>query len=97
MYLRPLALFTTLTFTLSAAALTDGNGYEYKVTTNASGATLTSKTTVIYLGKSCDAKSPQHGRGTWGWANGGTVVQFMDKRVAFPRQRPPFEDGRCRL
>lgn len=41
---------------------------------------------VIYLGRSCDAASPRLGQGTWAWANGGFVVEFPTRRIAFPRQ-----------
>lgn len=80
-----------------AHALVDSDGNKYKVTINSNGAVLQSKTKVIYLGNSCGAKSPQLGRGTWGWANGGVIIQFIDHRVAFPRQESPFEDERCPL
>lgn len=40
----------------------------------------------IYLGKSCDAFHKVFGSGTWGWANGGFVVQFGNNRFPFGRQ-----------
>lgn len=85
-------LASTLTY-----ALTDSNNNQYSVSKSSAGVILESRNAVIYLGKSCDAKSPQFGRGTWGWANGGVVIQFVDKQIGFPRQESPFEDGRCSL
>ena len=59
----------------------------FAVTYNSSGAKLTSPKVVIFLGHQCDAKSPQYGNGSWGWANGGTRVTFTDGRaIGFPRQ-----------
>lgn len=43
----------------------------------------------IFLGRKCDAYSPSFGRGYWYWANGGTVVEFQNKRFAYARSDPP--------
>lgn len=59
----------------------------FTVTYNASGARLQSPRVTIFLGVECDARSPQYGNGSWGWANGGTRVTFADGRaIGFPRQ-----------
>ncbi|GAB2715107.1 hypothetical protein GCM10027172_07560 [Halomonas garicola] len=78
-----------------AHVMTDGSGRNYNVTMNDSGAVMKSGDAVIYLGNSCDAFSEKYGRGTWGWANGGVIIQFIDHRVGFPRQESPFNDSRC--
>jgi hypothetical protein len=59
----------------------------FAVAYNGSGAKLNSSRVTIYLGVRCDAHSPQYGNGSWGWANGGTRVNFADGRaIGFPRQ-----------
>ena len=83
---------------LIAFAYVDGDGNEYEFTTNADGAILKSSATTLYLRKSCDANSPQYGKGTWGWANGGFSVEFKTTRIGFPRQEIEIDnDGGCRL
>lgn len=77
--------------------LLDSDNNEYEVIINSSGAVLESENSVIYMGNSCDAESPEFGTGTWGWANGGILIQFINRSVGFPRQDSPFQDGRCRL
>ena len=76
---------------------TDGSGVEYIMTKNKNGVVLKSRIATIYLGKNCDAYSPQYGKGTWGWANGGVIVELEKKRIGFPRQDSPFDDNRCQL
>lgn len=77
----------------------EGTGERYLITLNENGAVLKSENDVLYLGNSCDAMSPRHGRGTWGWANGGWRVEFSDSTIGFPRKDPPFafSDDRCRF
>lgn len=78
-------------------AYVDGNNQSYSTTRNQHGVTLKSKKTTIHLGKQCDAYSPQYGKGTWGWANGGLLIDLGSKQIGFPRQESPFDDGRCPL
>lgn len=40
---------------------------------------------VLYLGKDCDVFSKKYGKGTWGWANGGSRIEFSKYIFAFPR------------
>ncbi len=81
----------------SARNYTDSDGVTYSSSLNDDGAVLKSESAKLYLGKSCDAYSPQFGKGTWGWANGGVAVELNGRRIGFPRQESPFEDLRCRF
>ena len=78
--------------------LFDGRNH-YRVALNGHGAVLRSRRTTIYLGRSCDAWSPQFGRGRWDWVNGGVLVQFRHRRIGFARQdiAEADPDRRCRL
>jgi hypothetical protein len=70
---------------------------EYRVTLNGNGAVLRSRHLTIYLGRACDARSPQLGRGRWEWANGGILVRFRNRAIGFARQEIDADpDGRCR-
>lgn len=40
----------------------------------------------LYLGTGCDASSEHLGEGSWGWANGGFIIEFPDTSIGFPRQ-----------
>ena len=75
----------------------DGDGSLYRVGHNKHGAVLKSKNKVLYLGNNCDASGGSLGKGTWGWANGGVMVELKSARIGFPRQESPFEDSRCQL
>ncbi|WP_446008492.1 hypothetical protein [Candidatus Electrothrix sp.] len=81
----------------SFAAYVDGSGIEYTTTKNEHGVIFKANNVTLYLGKSCDAYSPQFGRGSWAWANGGVMVKLEKKEIGFPHQDSPFEDGRCPL
>ncbi|WP_417769571.1 hypothetical protein [Stappia sp.] len=59
---------------------------------------IVTRTETIYLGKSCDASSEFFGTGTWGWANGGFIVDFPTGTVRFPRQEIDVPNGmHCQL
>ena len=73
----------------------DGDGATWRAAQNRHGAVLRGDDIVIYLGRSCDAVSPQLGRGRWGWANGGWLVAFPGRRIGFPRQEAPVPQARC--
>lgn len=64
----------------------DGDGRVWRPSFNANGAVLRSRGATLYLGRRCDAYSPQYGRGRWEWANGGFLVVFRGRRIGFPRQ-----------
>ncbi len=66
----------------------------YTAEVNEDGAILQSQSTILYLGKDCDAFSPQYGAGTWGWANAGFNVTFpkSGKFIGFARQESPVEE-----
>lgn len=80
-----------------ATTYVDGQGVEYLATENEHGITLKSGGAVIYLGKSCDAFSPQHGEGKWGWQRNGLIVRLKTVKIEFPGQKAPFDDDRCPL
>ena len=40
----------------------------------------------LYVGKSCDTFSKRHGKGSWGWANGGFSVDFKSIKFDFTHQ-----------
>lgn len=42
----------------------------------------------VYLGRSCDAWSPDFGAGRWCASNGGFVVEVGPLTMVFPRQEP---------
>jgi hypothetical protein len=71
----------------------DGGGNEYSSTANDHGVVLKSSHAVLYLGKACDAFSPQYGKGTWAWANGGFLVRFGRVSIGFPRQELNIDNG----
>jgi hypothetical protein len=84
-----------LLFSMAASAFVDSAGTLYTMTKNRNGIVLKSNKAILYLGKNCDAYSPQYGKGTWGWANGGVLVGLEKKTIGFPRQDSPFDDNRC--
>ena len=62
------------------------------------GATPAAKKVIIYLGKSCDISSDFYGKGSWAKANGGFILTFSDKELAFARQEIAIENnGNCRM
>ncbi|HEY0117033.1 MAG TPA: hypothetical protein VGB54_15080 [Allosphingosinicella sp.] len=75
----------------------DGDGQVWRASFNANGAVLRLRGATIYLGRGCDAYSPQYGRGRWEWANGGFLVVFRGgRRVGFPRQEiDAGQGGNC--
>lgn len=76
----------------------DGEGQRYTATINEHGAKLSSDGGTLFLGRSCDALSSRHGKGHWGWANGGLLVTFDDRTIGFPRQEIEFDNAHdCRL
>jgi uncharacterized protein len=86
-----------VTSTKPTTSFVDGTGVAYNAAENEHGITLKSNDTTIYLGRSCDAHSPQHGEGKWGWSNDGVLVQLQKMNIQFPRQTSPFPDERCSL
>ncbi len=48
---------------------------------------------VVFLGNDCVAKSEVFGLGTWGWANGGFVIELPGHSIGFPRQAPFWANG----
>lgn len=61
-------------------------------------ATFKYRSGTIFLGPDCKASSTQYGKGTWGWANGGIMVNLEKKKdIGFARAESPYPDGRCQL
>ncbi len=80
-----------------ALSMTDGDGNKYLVKETSNGVLLNSKEVSISLTEKCIALSSSFGKGRWGWANGGVIIEFSHKRIGFPHQDSPFNDGICRL
>jgi hypothetical protein len=78
---------------------TDGTGAGWTLLENRHGAVMRRGRIHVYLGRACDARSPQLGRGRWGWANGGVLITFQRRRIGFPRADPPLSrtTARCGL
>ena len=85
--------------TTFAASYAGSDGQRYSSAPNSSGVVMRAANGItLYLGRSCDAFSPQYGAGSWSWANGGFTVRFPRKTIGFGRQEL-FEmqnDGECR-
>jgi hypothetical protein len=85
-------MFSALLITLIATQATpqqmvrSNDGAQWAVTVNDHGAVLRSGRQVIYLGHSCDARSPTLGRGTWDYANGGFRILIGRRNLGFARQ-----------
>lgn len=71
-----------------ATTFIDGDNNDWTFTPNDHGGVLKSAKATIYLGKSCDASSPELGKGTWNWANRGFWVTFSspNTQIMFPRE-----------
>lgn len=86
--------------TPTGTTFTDSDNEDWQFTVNDKGGILKSSTSVIYIGKSCDANSPQLGDGTWEWANDGFRINFItsDVVVGFPRQEIHVGNGaKCQM
>ena len=82
----------------SFAITTDESGTEYNVDKNRHGAVLKSKQATLYLGKDCDAFSPQYGKGSWKWANTDTWVNLEKKEFKFLHQTDlSHNDSKCKV
>ena len=64
-------------------------------TQNQHGFILKSDDTTLYLGKSCDATSPQYGTGEWYWSDSEIIVSLSNKDISF-NSGSLYEDGRCK-
>jgi hypothetical protein len=64
-------------------------------TQNEHGFILKSDDTTLYLGKSCDATSPQYGTGEWYWKDNEIIVSLSKKDISF-NSGSLYEDGRCK-
>lgn len=64
-------------------------------TQNEHGFILKSSDTTLYLGKSCDATSPQYGTGEWSWKDNEIIVSLSKKDISF-NSGSLYEDGRCK-
>lgn len=96
------ALFVPLTLTLlligNANAAVSGKGETFVEVSKTDRLVLKSKRTTLELFPDCKAVSPQHGKGSWAWANGGYIVTFKSKQFGFPRQEIELmAQGRCQM
>jgi hypothetical protein len=82
---------------VAAAASVDASqeAEDWKFVSNANGVVMTSasRNATIFLGKDCDAMSPQYGSGVWSHSNGGWGVKVGSEQFNFPRIVPPIEDA----
>lgn len=77
---------------------TAGSGVTYTLSLNQHGGVLSAENDKLYLGRNCDAYSTEHGKGSWGWANGGFIITFENLSVGFPRQEIEIGNQHgCRL
>lgn len=75
-----------------------GSGVIYTLSLNQHGGVLSAENDKLYLERNCDAYSPEHGKGSWGWANGGFIITFEALSVGFPRQEIDIgHQYNCRL
>ena len=63
-------------------------------TQNEHGFILKSDNKTLYLGKSCDATSPQYGAGEWYWKGNKVIVSLSNKDFSF-NSGSLYADGRC--
>ena len=54
---------------------------KYLITYNKYGAKLTTRGTTIYLGKTCDAQSKKHGKGTWKGTRVGIEFKLKNQEI----------------
>lgn len=66
----------------------------WSTTQNKHGFILKSGNTILYLGKSCDAMSPQYGTGEWSWKDNEIIVSLSKKDIYF-NSSSLYDDGRC--
>ena len=65
------------------------NGWRFVRNTNGVVMTSASRDATIYLGKDCDAMSPQYGNGAWTYSNAGWALKVGAEQLNFPRILPP--------
>ncbi len=72
----------------------------YHVQINEHGAILKSEEAdeLMFIGKDCDVSSPKHGKGKWKYSDAGIMVQFLERRFIFGRQKLPIPNsGKCKM
>ena len=81
---------------LTSCYRTDAEDNKYECVRNDSGITMKSGSTVLYLGKSCDASSSTYGKGIWQiFPQQGFGLHFHSKNIWFPKQTPPTDYEAC--
>lgn len=100
--LKMRAHFAPLTLILlligNANAAVSGKGEAFIEVSKTDRLVLKSKRTTLELFPDCKAVSPQYGKGSWAWANGGYLVTFKSKQFGFPRQEIELmAQGRCQM
>lgn len=96
------ALFAPLTLALlligNANAAVSGKGVAFVEVSKTDRLVLKSKRTTLELFPDCKAVSPQYGKGSWAWANGGYIVTFKSKQFGFSRQEIELmAQGKCQM
>lgn len=100
--LKMRTFFASLTLTLLligiAKAAVSGKGEAFVEVSKTDRLVLKSKQTTLELFPNCKAVSPQYGKGSWAWANGGYIVTFKSKQFGFPRQEIELmAQGKCQM
>lgn len=72
---------------------TSDDGAYYKYDLNYNGAILTASDHTIYIGKDCDAYSPQYGSGTWSWNSSGFYLKIGNYSFYFSNQKIDANQG----
>lgn len=65
-------------------------------TQNEHGFVLKSSSSTLYLGKDCDAMSPEYGDGKWFWNSSDGISVILDKKDFSFNSGSLYEDGRCK-
>ncbi|HFU76723.1 MAG TPA: hypothetical protein ENK66_10810 [Arcobacter sp.] len=63
---------------------------------NQHGFVLKSSSSTLYLGKDCDAMSPEYGDGEWSWNSSDGISVILDKKDFSFNSGSLYDDGRCK-
>lgn len=80
--------------------LTDANGAVFAVNIAPERTTLVpiSGAESLAMYANCTAYAAQQGWGSWGWSNGGFIIEFAMAHYSFPRMDAPIENAEaCRI
>lgn len=71
-------------------------GASWSTTQNKHGFVFKSNNKTLYLGRGCDAMSPQYGKGEWYWNDNNEVVVSLSNKDFTFNSGSLYEDGRCK-